>query len=605
MAWAYGDAKKVAYPTDSAGQFCGQKDTRNEEKNFLFYFNTLQCANPIVLTKLQCPTMQFCVKKCPDKFSTFLTMQKAHQVDKSHWEYYREYCKPGFNDPLKPALEVFRDEDCPSVIFPSRSILKRCFPDFNAIDTIMTLQNRSTFFDGIGHLINITDVREGARGINLLLILRTIGMRVFEDFVSSWQWILIGLSLSMVSSLMFLFFLKYTAGIILWFFVFGVFAIIAYGIYNCYNEFHRLHSKPSSQITFSDIGFQADLRVYLLMKQTWLIFVVILCILELLILLLILFLRKRIQIAIALLKEGSRAIGYIPFSLIYPIVTFFLISICLCYWIVTSVFLATSGEAVYKVLTVETSCKYANETCDPKTFQSTNISKECPRAYCAFAFYGGKSLFYQYILFFQLYNIFVFLWLVNFSIALGQCTLAGAFSYYYWSFRKPEDIPPYPVCTSFGRALRYHTGSLAIGALIISTVQSLRVLLEYLDHRLKESQTAAAKFILNCLKYCFWLLEKVLKFINRNAYIMIAMYGEDFFTAAKNAFMLVMRNVLRIAVLDKVTELTLWMGKLFISGGIGVLGFLFFTKKLPFTAPTLNYYWVPLLVKIWREMMEV
>ena len=37
------------------------------------------------------------------------------------------------------------------------------------------------------------------------------------------------------------------------------------------------------------------------------------------------------------------------------------------------------------------------------------------------------------------------------------------------------------VCLS----LRYHTGTLAFGSLILSIVQIIRVLLEYIDHKLK------------------------------------------------------------------------------------------------------------------------
>lgn len=29
-AWTHGDPRKVIYPTDSRGQFCGQKGTKNE-----------------------------------------------------------------------------------------------------------------------------------------------------------------------------------------------------------------------------------------------------------------------------------------------------------------------------------------------------------------------------------------------------------------------------------------------------------------------------------------------------------------------------------------------------------------------------------------------
>lgn len=98
-----------------------------------------------------------------------------------------------------------------------------------------------------------------------------------------------------------------------------------------------------------------------------------------------------------------------------------------------------------------------------------------------------------------------------------------------------------------------------------------------------------AKLLLGCLKCCFWCLEKFLKFLNRNAYIMvreagrwglfllpleegfallraecpplppsaplcpppppsapqIAVYGTNFCTSARNAFSLLMRNIIR------------------------------------------------------------
>lgn len=72
-----------------------------------------------------------------------------------------------------------------------------------------------------------------------------------------------------------------------------------------------------------------------------------------------------------------------------------------------------------------------------------------------FAFYGGESVYHRYILVLHLCNLFVFLWLVNFTIALGQCTLAGAFASYYWALKKPSDIPACPLYSSFSRAIRY------------------------------------------------------------------------------------------------------------------------------------------------------
>lgn len=63
--------------------------------------------------------------------------------------------------------------------------------------------------------------------------------------------------------------------------------------------------------------------------------------------------------------------------------------------------------------------------------------------------------FYSYTLYLQIYNLFMLFWLVNFVIALGELTLAGAFASYYWAFDKNKDIPSFPLLFSFLRCFRY------------------------------------------------------------------------------------------------------------------------------------------------------
>eukprot|EP00063_Salmo_salar_P096551 XP_014071386.1 PREDICTED: choline transporter-like protein 5-B isoform X2 [Salmo salar] len=634
VAWIHGDPRKVVYPTDSHGQFCGQQGTPNANKAILFYFNILQCANPAVLINLQCPTTQLCVSKCPDRFATYLDMQYNYRYNKSYWEYYRQFCKPGFDNPRKSVAQVLRDEDCPSMIVPSRPFLQRCFPDFITRNGTLTVANKTVFKDGLGKTRSVIDLRDAAKdsnleprvnwtaiagqvtamqqgvesGITSLLDAKEVGMKIFEDYANSWYWILIGLVITMVVSLAFILLLRFTAGVLLWLIIFGVIAVVGYGIWHCYWEFSTLRGKPhgDGDVTISDIGFQTDFRVYLQLSQTWLIFMISLSVIEAVIIIILIFLRRRVRIAIALLKEGSRAIGYIMSTLFYPIITFVLLAICIAYWAVTAVFLASSGDAVYKVMSTQDKCMYANLTCDPETFSQTNVTKVCPGSQCTFAFYGGESLYHRYIFVLQLCNLLVFLWLVNFTIALGQCTLAGAFASYYWALRKPQDIPSCPLFSSFSRAVRYHTGSLAFGSLILAVVQMFRIVLEYLDHKLKGAHNAFTRFLICCLKCCFWCLEHFIKFMNRNAYIMIAIYGKNFCTSAKDAFFLLMRNVVRVAVLDKVTDFLLFLGKVLISGSVGVLAFFFFTRKIPVIqeeVPSLNYYWVPLLTVIFGSYL--
>uniref|UniRef100_A0A8C6WQ87 Choline transporter-like protein n=1 Tax=Neogobius melanostomus TaxID=47308 RepID=A0A8C6WQ87_9GOBI len=492
LAWSQGDPRKVIYPTDSRGQFCGHAGTPLEKKPYLFYFNIMKCASPMVLLEFQCPTTQ--------NFQCVNDKQSSHR--------------------------------------------------------------------------NATVVMEA----------RQVVMKIFEDYTQSWYWILLGLVIAMLTSLLFIVLLRFLAGIMVWVMIALVILVIGYGIFHCYMEYAALKGEAGANVTLQELGFQTDFSVYLQIRQTWLAFMIILAIVDVIIILLLIFLRKRICIAIALIREASKAIGHVMSALFFPLFTFFLLAVVIAYWAVT---------AVYPLN------KLPTQTCSLSVNYSTSPEKaECPDSQCLFAFYGGETAYHKYLIWLQFYNVFLFFWCANFVTALGQMTLAGAFASYYWAFVKPDDIPKCPLFSSLGRSLRYHTGTLAFGSFILSAIQIIRVLLEYLDHKLKGAHNKCTKFLLCCLKCCFWCLEKFIKFLNRNAYIMTAIYGKNFCSAARDAFFLLMRNMIRVAVLDKVTDFLLFLGKLLIVGLVGVFAFFFFSgrvKAFENTAPSLHYYWVPII----------
>ncbi|XP_022611303.1 choline transporter-like protein 2 isoform X3 [Seriola dumerili] len=599
LAWSQGDPRKVIYPTDSRGEFCGQAGTHLEKKPLLFYFNILKCASPLVLLEFQCPTTQLCVERCPDRHLTLVKVIKLGS--KEDREYYKQYCKEGVDFAKMNTPEILRDGLCPAMLMPSKAFTRRCLPALGTMKGgVVVVGNETSFDAGEGHNINATEVLEASKKSNVVVEARQVAMRIFEDYTQSWHWILLGLVIAMVVSLIFIVLLRFLAGVMVWVMIVLVILVIGYGIFHCYMEFASLKGEPGADVTIRDLGLQTDFSVYLQIRQTWLAFMIILAIVEFIIILLLIFLRKRILIAIALIKEASRAVGHVMSSLFYPLLTFALLAVVIAYWAITAVFLSTSNEQVYKVFN-NSECEYSRETCDPKTFNTSNASAQCPDAECLFAFYGGETVYHKYLILFQFYNVFLFFWCANFVTALGQVTLSGAFASYYWAFKKPDDIPAYPIFSSLGRALRYHTGSLAFGSLILSVVQVIRVILEYLDHKLKGAQNKFAKFLLSCMKCCFWCLEKCIKFLNRNAYIMIAIYGKSFCPSARNAFFLLMRNIIRVAVLDKVTDFLLFLGKLLIVGIVGIFSFFFFSgriKAVEDAAPSLNYYWVPILTLV-------
>lgn len=67
-----------------------------------------------------------------------------------------------------------------------------------------------------------------------------------------------------------------------------------------------------------------------------------------------------------------------------------------------------------------------------------------------------------------------------------------------------------------------------------------------------------------------------------------------------------MRNILKVTVTDEVTYFVLLLGKVLVSGIVGVLAFLLFTERLQIIVDgptTLNYYWVPFLTLVFGSYM--
>uniref|UniRef100_A0A8C7S3A0 Choline transporter-like protein n=1 Tax=Oncorhynchus mykiss TaxID=8022 RepID=A0A8C7S3A0_ONCMY len=568
LAWSQGDPRKVIYPTDSRGQFFLPSPfihggIRNGQSL------TLTC----ILSSGLCPAMLTPSKPCKYGSSLFcspilstcpssipLSRTPQHSIWPAHPPQFRNLKK--VKDIILAALPY-----CCVFSFtplPLPPVTRRCFP---ALD-----QKKGG---------EIT-VGNNSKNATVVIEARQVAMKIFEDYTQSWYWILIGLVIAMLISLLFIILLRFLAGIMVWVMIVMVILVIGYGK----NQFNR------SPILSCFLMFISLYKLSIINKV---ISFIILAIVEVVIILLLIFLRNRILIAIALIKEASRAIGYVMSALFYPLFTFALLSIVIAYWAVTAVFLSTSNQPIYKVFN-ETACDHSRKICEPAVSPA-----ECPDSKCLFAFYGGETVYHKYLIGLQFYNVFLFFWCANFVTALGQMTLAGAFASYYWAFVKPDDMPAFPIFSSLGRSLRYHTGSLAFGSLILSIIQIIRVLLEYIDHKLQGTQNKCTKFLLCCLKCCFWCLEKFIKFINRNAYIMVAIYGKNFCTSAKDAFFLLMRNMIRVAVLDKVTDFLLFLGKLLIVGLVGIFAFFFFSgrvKAFENTAPNLHYYWVPILTVV-------
>jgi hypothetical protein len=169
-------------------------------------------------------------------------------------------------------------------------------------------------------------------------------------------------------------------------------------------------------------------------------------------------------------------------------------------------------------------------------------------------------------------------------------------------------MPTFPVISAMRNTTFYHLGSIAFGAFIIAVVQFIRIVLEYINRKTQQLQqnnevralrrcelparptwhpapppllTTApptppqmARWAMCCLRCCMWCVETVLKFINRNAYILVASKGMSYCTAAGEAVALIVKNALRLLAVNLVGDSLIWLGKLGVAAGGGVVAFL-------------------------------
>nr|AKN21692.1 slc44a-3 [Schmidtea mediterranea] len=586
--WAYlfGDFNKLIHPTNSEGEICGiSPAVKNKTK--LVFFNLFACVKlgPAVFA-FGCPTKQICVSTCPSQlWITKLTDNRNNMVcvgdkngtDSQYADLTIDY--------------LIKSKTCAEYVFPSISVLDRCIPDFTKVVSFLENKNNTNLTTADQKQNIMTRLSE----YNKLFSVADVTGKIVSDLQKSYVFISLCLLLALLLSLIYLVLLKVFVRVMVWITIVLFVLIFVTGSVVCFFTYYLLRS--------SDIILKEKFKWYALTNfqnmDFWLITGIIMSVILLLILLVLIFLRSRIQIAIAILRSTSKSLKYMMGLLVWPICLFVMqlvlisgILLLLCQlWTVRN---ALGVEENIHNLTYLNGSEMANTMkqlidkipCIPGT--NTTSGKMC-----TFLKYGSKT----YVYVFMGFVLFMFFWLTNFIKALGQITIAGSFASYYFAFRKPKDIPTFPVILSFWRAIRYHLGSLAFGSLILAIVQFIKAILEYLDQKAKTGQNIIAEFLVKCLKCCFWCLEMFIKFLNKNAYIMIAIYGQCFCMAAKNAFNLILRNVVRVFVVDQVTSFVLFMGKLVIVGCLGTLSFVFFNGMLlKGISPKLFYFYVPVII---------
>lgn len=271
---------------------------------------------------------------------------------------------------------------------------------------------------------------------------------------------------------------------------------------------------------------------------------------------------RRILMATSVLKVAAKVIGEVQALMIFPIIPYVMLAIFYMFWFSAALHLFSSGEVRQN---------YCSSNCCSYDLKSNRVSCEnCCGYSVKYTPHIGVAIFF---------HLFGCYWATHFFIACSSTVIAGAVASYYWaSGESSPEIPFLPVFASMKRLARYSLGSVAVGSLVLSFTESTRFILEPIRHKLKVSYTAPdgwfGKVAYHSSKCSLKCIEWIIKSINRNAYIMIAIMGKSFFKSSAIATELIMNNILRIGKVNVIGDVVLSLGKLCVSLSSALFAFL-------------------------------
>ncbi|XP_028816906.1 choline transporter-like protein 1 isoform X1 [Denticeps clupeoides] len=521
-----GGAARLVFGYDSYGNTCGQ---RNEQIEGVLLSGLDQTDKKFVffldpcnidIVQRKIKSMALCVTQCPDEeLRTYGDLKRFAMINDT------ELCSYELAGHLYPGHPE-RFTKCPKLPVPQSKPL----PVFNRC-TPVDISCYAKFAEAV-----VTFVSD-----NSLLHRLIAGVAASKE-------IIIGLCvLALVLSMLLMVIIRYISALLVWILT----ALVVLGslggtsvLWWLYID-HRLNLndtllKKAEEDQEEQESSRENTKALLIYATAATVFTVIL-------LLLMLFMRKRVALTIALFRVAGNVFIHLPLLVLQPFLTFLSLFIFWVYWVLVLLFLGTSGNPVQ------------NEETGLIEFRLT----------------GGL----QYLTW---YHALGLVWISEFILACQQMTIAGAVVTYYFT-RDKGRLPVTPILSSVLRLARYHLGTVAKGSFIITLVKIPRLILMYIHNQLKGKENACARCMVKACICCLWCLEKCLNYLNQNAYAATAINSTSFCTSARDAFVILVENALRVAAINTVGDFVLFLGKILIVTSTAFAGVLALNYQRDYT----------------------
>ena len=555
LGFKYGHPSYFLYVYDEDGNACGKEGAYKDYK-YLYFYNVIGNAKNLKIKQM---INGICVKDCPKKL---FDGTAANDNEKRRVE-----CVPTSGN-SNCEIEFIN-------YYESKPILNRiCFPmeddeisydstNYRAI-TIYDPETKSSFTKVVHQKDVITNSENNKEYILLETVkgensqdssAKLINWSFFSvDRLSTWisdlyvtRWAIVGsLAWSFIVAMLYLVFLRLCAGLL----VFLVIIIVLAGLVILAAYFKITstdHEKHDDNIYYNT--YTALFWVFLVLAIIWVIFILAMC--------------NRIRLAVALIQITAKYINNVCCIIFIPFLFFIIVIIWIGYWICLSIFLYATG----------------------------NFNKEGTKVFANFDWTAEI----KYSWWFHLFALFYMT-----AIISAYSTFVYASSACIWYFTSEKGIEAHPILKSFKRGLRYHFGSLAFGSLIIAIVRLIMVWLEVVKRKVEstsknKTQSKCFKCIISCLQCCVGCCGKIMEFVNKHAYIQIALKGDNFCTSAWEGFGLIIRNLGRFSALTAIGGIFTLIGTIFISVLSTIIGY-FVITKVSYFSDELNSCVLPVVV---------
>uniref|UniRef100_A0A803MHC0 Choline transporter-like protein n=1 Tax=Chenopodium quinoa TaxID=63459 RepID=A0A803MHC0_CHEQI len=234
-------------------------------------------------------------------------------------------------------------------------------------------------------------------------------------------------------------------------------------------------------------------------------------------------------------RVAAKVIREVRFLMTFPVIPYAILGIFYMIWVSAALHIFSSGEVH------QNNCE---SNCCAYNLGSSRVS--CERC-CGYSIHYTPHIGVSI-----LFHLFGGYWATHFFIACSSTVIAGSVASYYWARGDSSSrIPFLPVFASMKRLVRYNLGSVAIGSLVLSFVESIRFILEAIRRKLKVSYTTPD-----------------------NWFGKIAITGKSFFKSSAIATELIMNNILRIGKVNVVGDVILSLGKFCVSLSSAMFAFL-------------------------------